>query len=527
MAYATSGVRPGKMGAIMITKLSRRDFLRLSGAMSTGLALSACGVELARGPDPAATPSFAPSQTATSAPASTVRPAPVPTATPTPAPTSTAMPAPTMTSLPAAVEQLPQTRQALVDFVQAFQAAGVDVPADKLLQEGLGIRSISAKDGKQYYIAYVHIERSVRAGVELGGDYPLMIKKKESWEEITTRIASEVAGFPFGTTFDGYEGAIRDERYRSGASRHFSVIYTGGQLLPRQVNWGSGENAARFAAVNDISLYVHPGFWPLRELDEVRNSSPDEIRSYIETRIDRILAIVNTAKVKGKPVYLNFVNEGFWSYRGNSGMYKDTDKPPNPFYKAYGKNWIAELYLLHQKRATENGIVVGKELVMIHNEAEAYYPGKKLTILLEELLKDKTIIAERLGVPKDQVQLDVGLQLHMSPSPDNSNYFKIPSDKDFMKAIDQLFEVGYVHLTECDVRDVSKTEQQRILAHFMDLALKSGKVRQMVIFNALRFVKPYDKTSPFENGYTGLIGPDYRPSGLYFLFTKILMDSLS
>jgi len=483
----------------MNKNISRRDFLKLAGVTSAGLALSACGLNVTD----------------------------VPTATSIP-PTGTPLPTATVTSTPILpLEQLPQTKQALVEFVQAFQTVGADISTDQLIQKGLEIRTITGRDEKQYDIAFVHIENSVKEGVEIGGDYPLMIKKEESWEEITTRIASEIVDFPLGTTFDGYEGAVTDNNYRSAASKYFSVVYTGGQLIPKYVNWDSGENAAKFVAVNDISLYIHPGFYPLNELDEIRNSSPDEIKLYVETRIDHILAIVNIAKEKGKPVFLNFVNEGFWSYRGNSGMYKDTDKPSNPFYKAYGKDWIAELYLLCQKKATENGIIVGKELVMVHNEAEVYYPSKKLTILLEELLKDKKIIAERLNIPIDEVQLDVGIQLHMSPSPDNSNYFKIPSDEDFINALDQLSKVGFVHLTECDVKDVSKTEQQKILVHFMDLALKSGKVKQMVIFSALRFVKPYDKTSPFENGYTGLISPDYKPSGLYFIFIKTLMDSLS
>jgi endo-1,4-beta-xylanase len=62
-------------------KLSRREFLRLAGTTSAGLALSACGVK------------------ATEVPAATATPIP-PTHTPTPAPTSTSIPTPTPTPVP-------------------------------------------------------------------------------------------------------------------------------------------------------------------------------------------------------------------------------------------------------------------------------------------------------------------------------------------------------------------------------------------------------------------------------------------
>ena len=55
-------------------KLTRRDFLKMAGVTSAGLALSACGVEVTKLPDPTATASITPFPTNT------------PTLTPTPAP---------------------------------------------------------------------------------------------------------------------------------------------------------------------------------------------------------------------------------------------------------------------------------------------------------------------------------------------------------------------------------------------------------------------------------------------------------
>jgi len=60
----------------MSKKLSRRDFLKLAGVTSAGLALSACGVDATRLPDPTATPSLTPFPMSTNTPTLTPTPKP-------------------------------------------------------------------------------------------------------------------------------------------------------------------------------------------------------------------------------------------------------------------------------------------------------------------------------------------------------------------------------------------------------------------------------------------------------------------
>jgi len=154
----------------MNKNLSRRDFLKLAGVTSAGLALSACGVKATEFP----TATFVPPTETTIPPTETTIP-PTETIIPTitPAPTSTPI-------LP--LEQLPQTKQALTKFVQAFQEAGVNITSDNLLQNGLEIRKMIGTNKKQYDVAFVHVENLSQAGVEIGGDYPLMIKTDDKWE---------------------------------------------------------------------------------------------------------------------------------------------------------------------------------------------------------------------------------------------------------------------------------------------------------------------------------------------------------
>jgi GH35 family endo-1,4-beta-xylanase len=160
----------------MNKKLSRRDFLKLAGVTSAGLALSACGVK------------------ATESAIATLIP---PTGTSLPTETLT----PTLTSTPTLpLEQLPQTKQALADFVRAFQEAGVDTSSDQLLQKGLEIRTITGINEKQYEIAFVLVESTDL----LGEDYPLMIRMAEGWERATYKNCATTKGLLIGTNFGDF-----------------------------------------------------------------------------------------------------------------------------------------------------------------------------------------------------------------------------------------------------------------------------------------------------------------------------------
>jgi len=137
----------------MNKKLSRRDFLKLAGVTSAGLALSACGVKATESP----TATYIPS-TSTSLPTETLTP--------------------TLTSTPTLpLEQLPETKEAIDEFIQAFQAEGVNITSEQLLQKGLELRTMTDKNENHYDVAFVHLEDTS----QFGGDYPLIIKSDNEW----------------------------------------------------------------------------------------------------------------------------------------------------------------------------------------------------------------------------------------------------------------------------------------------------------------------------------------------------------
>ncbi len=454
-------------------------------------------------PTPALVQTPATVKIATSAPSASSTPIP-PTTTAAP----TLIPSPTVE---VKLVDLPQTKAAVDQFAAAMKTAGKQADADQIRQ-GLTTKEITGKDGEKYEIALTQ------------DGYPLMIKAEEDkWSELTAKYSENVNNFAVGTSIDGWEGAQRNQNYRNTAGKYFSLLYLGGQIIPINIKnggWDAGVDAMKLANENDEILYIHPGFYSAAETDDIRNGSLELIEEYISSRIDNFLKLVDTSY--GKPTFLNFVNEASWDYKSNVGLFKDTDKPSNPFYKVYGRDWVSEVYIQIFNKAKEKGVIVGKDLLLVDNEAGMYFQGKKVDLMKNYLLTQKKLISEKINIPINEVKIGVGMQLHMSPTPDGGNYFKIPSDNDFLGALDILSQIGDIFLTESDVKGVSHEEEIKYLLHFMDIARKSGKVREMDFFQTLRFVDPYFKNGAFENGPNGLFHEDFTPSVLYYDLLKSL-----
>jgi endo-1,4-beta-xylanase len=163
-------------------RFSRRNFLKMAGAVSAGLSLTACGVKAT---DVRATDLPIPTQTLVPTATLTFTPTPIPP-TPTAAPTMT--PSPTVE---VKVADLPQTKVAVDQFVAAMNSAGVQAEAEQIRQ-GLSIKEITGKDGKQYEIALTQ------------DGYPLMIKAGKGWIQVYERLLVDLFNpdFLMGATAD-------------------------------------------------------------------------------------------------------------------------------------------------------------------------------------------------------------------------------------------------------------------------------------------------------------------------------------
>lgn len=353
----------------------------------------------------------------------------------------------------------------------------------------------------------------------------LIYDEKEGWRVATPKIIGHKRGIEIGTSFDGWEGANDNPTYQKTAATYFGLITTGGQIMPFIIeksdkDWEGAKIARNVANRYNTILGLFPGFYPSYETDEIKKASPKEIEEYVNSRIARLISLINKSDKDHSLTYLFFVNEAFYGWQGRYDWYRNE----NPFYRVWGENWIAKIYSITYEKAKDKGLTPGKDFIMIYNDGELSYPGKKLTLVHNELLETKRKIAKELGISLEEVQLDVGIQLHITPNPNNDgNYFKIPSESELSQAIKILSDIGKVHITEADVRDVTKEEGINILKDLLQTAALTGQVRSFTFYNTFRFI-PYYPNGPFEHGPNGLFDKFFHPTHLYYSLISSLLS---
>ena len=294
----------------MVKKLSRRDFLKLTGVTSASLALSACGVKASEFPT-----AISISPTGISLPTETL------TSTPTLTPTPT---------LP--LEQLPQTKEALTDFIRAFQATGADVSADQLLRKGLEIRSMTDKDEKQYEVALAHIENPVR----LGGDYPLMIKMNGEWKEATFRNMADKRGIKIGTNYGTpYFDSTTVQKLKELVAKHynFAIIDTIAMQQTEQkqgiFNFSKADEAVKEAIANDmytegddLLFGASNQKWTYMKDLKDKGASKEELKQAMINHIEKVVShfkgqmkqwsiVCEMGRSNGDDVYMDIIGEEY------------------------------------------------------------------------------------------------------------------------------------------------------------------------------------------------------------------------
>lgn len=136
-----------------MTQLTRRDFLRLCGTSSIGLALAACGVTPA--------PTAAPAPPNTPLPTSTALPTATSTFTNVPAPTSTASGTATTTDMPIVVPQSPLTIENFRDGIYQMPIAGSTLESGRNIsfQVAMDVRAVNETSKSSNGILFANGEK--------------------------------------------------------------------------------------------------------------------------------------------------------------------------------------------------------------------------------------------------------------------------------------------------------------------------------------------------------------------------------
>jgi len=474
----------------MNKNLSRRDFLKLAGVTSAGLALSACGVKATEFP----TATFVPPTETTIPPTETT----IPTLTFTPVP-------PTATSTPIPpIETLSVSQESVNQFASAVQKAGINISAESILQQGFQIQTIINKEGKPFDIAFVKLDPDPSAqGETLEGNYPLMIKSDEGeWEHTTFRNIGNIVGVSIGTSVNGADD-WHNKLYQERASEFQTITpigYTVEDVLNRLSEPTYG-NFIKDLHKKGVKVRMYNLFW---HADHNLNGQPnmddplwqgappkgspasDEYKIMVGNQMD--VDIRNLLKQAPYITEIGFANEALTGH----GLWEDS-----PYYRAFGKDWLVEAYVRTFEIASkEFGRIPGKDLTLFYSDYNFGFPTVKSDIVFNELQRTKSNIIQRLTAdgftPLDNpFVVDEQGHINLSePQVDVELHVSQLNEEAFQANLKRFNQIGSVWLGEITVRGGSRQERTDIVKMMMRAGINAG-VRNFLFWELMSVKNGY------------------------------------
>lgn len=307
--------------------------------------------------------------------------------------------------------------------------------------------------------------------------------------------------------------------YQRVAGENFNMIFTDGPLIQtvmdkyEKLSADNVKTLRKLADNYDQVFFAHPGLWVSGDMpDYVKNGlvSPQD---YMQKRADLFAGLVRPVDQGYQPTYINFLTEALWVVEDKGQVFTGWDK--NPLYLAFKDRLMTEAYVTFYKTLIAKGFKLGKDFRLGYSDYDLHTPGPKADFVYSVMSKSRKEIATVLGIPEEEVQIDISSQCHFDISPTSGLLFHpIPKESDMMAGADRFSKLGAVHFTEFDVRG---TDDQSIKTNVMIMVNRvlknSPGVISLSYWNNLR-KKPRSDNDKFFS-QNGLIDQNYQTTDVY------------
>ena len=418
---------------MMNRNLSRRDFLKLAGVTSAGLALSACGVNVDQLSTPTATATVLPSQT------------------PMPSPTQT----PVVT--PVFYEEEKNILNGLLQegFTNGSLSKKFDIETSLLHTERNRIRNTDVT-----FVRDSQTGEIMLAGYLAG----YMENEKIAWKVAGLGDLFGVFGIMLGTMLgEGFDQenfenpidvAVRQDFVFMAPAGGFTVQYFNDWGPPRAVNAADKlKLGLRVAALYssgaeaDYEVYESGN----KVLKDVKTK--EDAYDYMNARIKQIIGVIKDAKKRNvTPLDIIFCNEPWWM--NDNKIPRDLDDNLTELFGG-SENVIVEYYTRFYERALEEGLVPGRDFNIIGINVPGLETDTQYArIMMGNILSIKKSIAQRLHIDFSDVNFDIGMQFHLGKSQGQRNItVKVPIDEptleNWLKYVSEATG-SRIHFTEVD-----------------------------------------------------------------------------
>lgn len=397
------------------------------------------------------------------------------------------------------------TAKAAVDaFTAALVAAGVVITSDELLKKGFTVMRVDGSDPAdltKQKINYDIVTVEIKDG-EIGGDYPLMIKTEGgAWRDV---LLADNQKIRIGGSVDGGDSGWQLESYKE-RTKEFNWMFPSGAFCQDTFDKYGNKLAVEWiqrANDNGQHIYIHSAFF-----HQDHGKIPTDINKYVSDRLNTLIGL--SASIIKKPVMLNLANEMLWYYQGNSGL-EDT----NPL--TMGNLSLADAYVMAFSLAQHKGLDVGTDIVFTYSDYDLY-ESEKRNVVVEYIIEQRKIIAQKLKLSEKDVNLTVGIQMRVDQlkgdPAKNGGRYPVPT-KEAMEEMYTVFEkAGFsdVILTEVNIINASLDEKQD---YFEDIFHIASEHKSPVLFESP--LRMNDENNPnFFNG-------DFTKTSLYYQISKML-----
>jgi GH35 family endo-1,4-beta-xylanase len=358
----------------------------------------------------------------------------IPTLSPSATPTE--MPTPPM-------ESLSVTQQSVNELANAMQNAGVSVPKEQLLQQGIQIQTVTGVDGKQYEMATIHLDPDpTQQGESLEGNYPLMVKAEKGWEQATLKALANMNEVKIGVYVGSYgvekdwqlRDQIQEREFNAGfVASSWNSIQTGKGVINFPISLDQDATIARSAGMEEI--YFHLMTWFMQTPGYLRSLSNEEVGSEVGAYIRDY--VTKYSSTTGEHSVFNVVNEAFYTYNGGDVL-----------KQKLGEDYVTFLFREAAKAAKPGDTLVYSDYGIIpRSSSNEVRNDEKIHKIINSLLND-------LEIKASGVNIGLGMQVSLIGGNDLTS-------EEIAKIIDS-YGVP-VYLTEVDVLIGNDTSITRLM----------------------------------------------------------------
>jgi len=409
-------------------------------------------------------------------------------------------------------------------FVNAMQEIGINIdPQDIITELGNNHETRQGSDGKTYILTTYTVEGQNGARYSMGLIADQDEKGEWRWRELIPRIIDNLfLANDFGVL-------LNDQDYRNPyLSRIASVIWE----QPFTRTWVENHGRNQINKLMELlqfldrpTLYMHPGMWHLDIDSNLRHaSSREEVINYIKWLAHDYMRDAKRAyDITGKTVMINFANEPWWADPPNNPV--NVGWLESPYYRYLGRDYLVEGYIAFYNAGIENGLRPGEDFRLILSVDGIFFPNQKLDLAINTIQTMKREISNRLGIPVENVQIDLAIQWRFDPTVtggqmSNEGRYRMPTEDELRTALRKIREAGIpFHIVEFEVANTPNEEYDRILQTLSQLAVENGALT--ITYGGLSHteINPFtDIRHPvYENGH---------PTFTYYAYLSLLYSLL-